>query len=167
MRLGNLLFSALHFFVVFFILMVGIFFLVLPYAEHFRILLIDALLSHLLYFQLFGGLLVGIGTLFLIGLYMMHRRRFFQIQMEAAKIEVDEQLIRKIVENYWKQHFPNHAYLTDVALKGTQELEIFTSLPEEKEEAFFEEVQRELGSLLARQFGYQKPFTLTLVERFQ
>ena len=167
MMSGNLLFSALHFFVVFFVLTVGAFFLVLPYADQFRTLLIDALFTHLSYFQLFGGLLVGIGSLFLFGLYMMHRHRFFQIQMQASKIEVDEKVIRKIVEDYWKSYFPNHAYLTDVTLKGKQELEIFTTLPEEKEEDFFEAVQNELGGLLARQLGYQKPFTLTLVEIFQ
>ena len=164
MRAGNILFSAVHFFVIFFILTVGVLFLTLPYTEHLRILLINSLLNNHAFYQTLGYVLIGGGALLLIGLYMMNRRRFFQIEMQASKIEVDESLIQEVVANYWKERFSDHESNAAVIVKGKQSIEIMATLPEEKEEDFFEEVQKELGSLLARQFGYQKPFVLTLVE---
>ena len=164
MKSGNVLFSAVHFFVIFFILTVGVLFLVLPYADHFRILLINSLLNDLPLYQILGYALIGASLLLFVGLYMLNRRRFFQIEMEAAFIEVDKGLIQEMVRGYWKELFPGKDSSVDVVVTGKQTLEVVASLPEEKEEDFFERVQRELGSLLARQFGYQKPFIVTLAE---
>lgn len=167
MKVGNILFSALHFFIVFFILTVGLFFFVLPYVPHLRIFLINSLLESLEFYQILGATLIGGSFLLLLALYFINRRRFFQIEMEGLKIEVEESLISEMVSNYWKGRFPNQEPYADVVIHGKQSLEVFVTLPEEKEEGFFEEIQKELGTLLARQFGYQKPFTVNLVETFQ
>lgn len=164
MKSGNILFSAVHFFVIFFILTVGVLFVVLPYADHFRILLINSLLSDLPLYQILGYAMIAASLLLFIGLYMLNRRRFFQIEMEASLVEVDKGLIQEMVRGYWKELFPGKETSVDIVISGKQSLEVVASLPEEREEDFFEQVQKELGSLLARQFGYQKPFTITLAE---
>lgn len=164
MRTSNILFSAVHFFVIFFILTVGVLFVVLPYADHFRVLLINSLLSDLPLYQILGYAMIGASLLLFIGLYILNRRRFFQIEMGASLVEVDKGLIQDMVRGYWKELFPGKDTSVDIVISGKQSLEVVASLPEEREEDFFEQVQRELGSLLARQFGYQKPFTVTLAE---
>ncbi|MCB1072737.1 MAG: hypothetical protein H7A41_00445 [Chlamydiales bacterium] len=164
MRSGNLLFSAVHFFVIFLIFGMGALFLALPYADYFRIQLMNLLIhpSDLCY--AIGGALIGFGALLFILLYLMNRRSYFQVEMRGTKVQVDEKVIRDAVSTYFKALFPGKNPVNDIAIKGKSMIELIVSLPQEKEEDFLEKVEEELGEILARRLGYQNRFLLTFVE---
>lgn len=164
MRSGNLLLSAIHFFVIFLIFGVGVLFLALPYADYFRIQLINLLIRPSNICFIIGGLFLGFGTLLFILLFSMNRRRYFQLEMKGAKVEVEEKVIRDFVSTYFKALFPGSNPVSGIAIKGKSMIELIISLPQEKEEGFFEQVEEELGGILARRLGYQNRFSLTFVE---
>lgn len=164
MRSGNLLFSAIHFFVIFLIFGVGALFISLPHADYLRIQLVNVLIHPSGLCFVIGGILIGFGALLFIILYLMNRRRYFQIEMQGTKIEVDEKVIRDSVSTYFKALFPGQNLVNDIAIKGKSMIELIVSLPQEKEEDFFEKVEEELRTILARRLGYQNRFSLTFVE---
>ncbi len=167
MRVGNILFSAVHFFVIFLIFAVGAMFLALPYADYFRIQLINLLLHPAENCLMIGGGIMGFGALLFTLLYVMNRRRFFQLEMKGAKIEIEEKVIRDSVSTYFKELFPEDDPIKNVVVKGKSMVELFLSLPHEKEEEFYEQVEEELGALLARRLGYHSPFSVTFVENYK
>lgn len=164
MRSGNVLFSAVHFFVIFLIFGIGALFLALPYADYFRIQLVNFLVSPSNLYLIIGGGLLGFGVLLFILLFTMNKRCYVQLEMKGTKIEIEEKVIRDSVSTYFKALFPNHDPVSDVAIKGKSMIELIISLPQEKEEEFFEQVEEELGGILARRLGYQNPIALTFVE---
>ena len=164
MRSGNLLFSAVHFFVIFLIFGVGTLFFALPYADYFRIQLINLLIYPSDLCFILGGILLGFGTLLFILLFVMNRHCYFQLEMKGTKIEIEEKVIRDSVSTYFKALFPGQNPVNDIAIKGKSMIELIVSLPQEKEEDFFDQVEEELGGILARRLGYQNPFSLTFVE---
>lgn len=164
MRSGNLLFSAVHFFVIFIIFGVGALFIALPHADHFRIQLVNVLIHPSNSCFVVGGTFIGFGALLFILLYLMNRRRYFQLEMKGAKIEVDEKVIRDSVSTYFKALFPGQNLVNDIAINGKSMIELIVSLPHEKEEDFLEKIEEELGGILARRLGYQNQLSLTVVE---
>ncbi|MDJ0651600.1 MAG: hypothetical protein QNJ27_01100 [Simkaniaceae bacterium] len=164
MRSGNLFFSAVHFFVTFLIFGTGALFIALPYADYFRIQLVNMLIHPPNFCFAIGGALVGFGTLLFTVLYLMNRRCYFQLEMQGTKIKVDEKVIRDFVSTYFTTLFPGQNIVNAIAIKGKSMIEVILSLPQEKEEDFFEKVQEELGAILAHRLGYQNPFLFTFVE---
>lgn len=164
MRSGHLLFSALHFFMIVIIVGAGIFIVTLPYADYLRFRLITFLATPSELCFLIGSVVIGVGAVLLTILYAMNRHRYLQLEMVRGTAAIEEQLIRHAAQSYFKTVFPEHEPLADVVVKGKSMIEIITSLPRDQEEEFFSQVEQELGLILARRFGYEKPFTLTFVE---
>lgn len=164
MRTGNLLFSAVHFFVVFFIFSLGIFFVALPYADYFRIQLVNFLLDPGKICFLIGGIILGMGALLFTIAYLLNRKTFVRMKMGGALVDIEEGVIRKCALTYFQEKFPNCEPLSDVVIYGKSTIEIITSLPKPQEEEFFIEVEEELTVLLARKLGYQKAFRISFVE---
>ncbi len=164
MRTGNILFSAVHFFVVFLLMGVGVFFLALPHADYFRMQLINFLEDPRSVCSLMGGIILGVGALLCAVAYLLNRRQYVSIEMKGASVDIEEGVIRKYAKAYFQERFPDFESISDIAIRGKSTIEIMTSLPAPQEEEFFEEVEEELGFILARHLGYQKPFTVTFVE---
>lgn len=164
MNSRNLLFSAVHFFVIFLIFGVGALIFALPYADTFRMHVINGLLEpgeNLLYI---GGGVVVFGLILFILLFALNRRRYFQIEMKGATIEVEEKVICDCVLSYFHGVFPEQETVREVVIKGKSMIELFVTLPKQEEEEFFEKIEEELGGILARKLGYEAPFSLTFVE---
>lgn len=164
MRTGNILFSAVHFFVVFLVMGVGFFFLALPHADYFRVQLINFLEDPHSMCTLIGGVILGIGALLFTAAYLLNRRQYLSLEMEGASFDIEEGVIQRCVKAYFQGRFPDFEAVSDVAIRGKSTIEVMTSLPAPQEEGFFEEVEEEIGFILARRLGYQKPFTVTFVE---
>ena len=164
MRTGNILFSAVHLFVFFFVMGVGVLFLALPYADYFRVQCVNFLEDPHRMCSLIGGIILGIGALLCAAAYLLNRRQYMSLEMEGASVDIEEGVILGCTKAYFQKKFPGIEAVSDVAIRGKSTIEIITSLPSTQEEEFFEEVEEELGCILARHLGYQKPFTVTFVE---
>jgi len=162
MRPGQIVFSAAHIFVVFFILALGAFFISLPNAPDFRSAFFDLLSSHPSFFVGLGTSLLVLGGALLIGFYLMNRKRYFQLSLNCSKTLVDEDIIRDYVEKYWKTSFSTS--VDNVIVHGKKRLEVIASLPKDADDTSLERVQDELGLLLARKLGYDSDFVLTIRE---
>lgn len=163
MNSRNLLFSAAHFFVIFFIFGVGALIFSLPYAETFRILVINGLLNPGNHFFYVGGGIIIFGLILFVCLFALNRRRYFQMECKGAVIQVEERVIRDCVATYFYEVFPGQETVTEVVIKRKSLIELFVNLPSLQDETFFEQVEEELGGILARKLGYQAPFVLTFV----
>ena len=166
MRTGHLLFSAVHFLVVFFLIAVGVFLIALPHAPHFWLSLTAALTEAPELFTKFGWGILVFGFFLFVGLYFLNRRHFIRFQSEGVKISVDEMVIQKSVHDHIKTFFPDIEMGTDVAIKGKDKLEIIIYLPQiQEEEEVWQRVENELGTLLHDLLGYRKEFYLTLASK--
>ena len=165
MRTGNILFSAVHFFVIFIILSLGGFLLVLPYAESFRYHLIHYIYERPDLFKLLGGVIMGSGFLLFLGFYFLNRRRFLTIKMGPASTLIDEKVVQDYVQEYWKEKYPAQEAPLDVIVQKGGILEIIIPKPRDWEGEIGESLLRlqdDLGDRLARCLGYDREFYLTL-----
>lgn len=165
MRTGNLLFSAVHLFVVLFILGVGVFFLLLPGSVAFRLALEQILVNEAAMLAKIGLVITFFGVLLLVGFYVLNRKKYITLRMNGSKTLIDEAIIRDYLSQYWKEVFPHHDIYSEVVLHFPQKLEIIAQLPsmrEEDKEHLLLRIQNELSVLLARKLGYEKEFFLTI-----
>lgn len=165
MRTGNLLFSAVHLFVVLFILGIGLFFLLLPSSVAFRLALESLLISDTPIFARIGVTITFFGILLLVGFYVLNRKKYLTLKMNGSKILIDEAVIRDYLSHYWKEVFPYHEIFSEVVLHFPQKIEIIAQLPAmsgEEREHLLLRMQNELSVLLARKLGYEKEFFLTI-----
>jgi hypothetical protein len=165
----NALLSAVHLMVAFFVLCVGALFVAVSLLPHVRYILTDFLFSPKVTTLFYIGIaILVLGFLLFFGLYFLGRKRYFQIQMQCAKLDVDEQIIREYVSSYWKNLFSDCSKKVDVIVHSGRRLEIISEIPqlcqEEPREELLARIQNELGILLARRLGYEKEFILTLSE---
>lgn len=165
MRTINLLFSAVHLFVVLFILAVGIFFLLLPSSLAFRLALEQLLVNDTPMLAKIGAGITVFGITLLVFFYIFNRKNYLTLKMSGSKTLIDEAIIRDYLSQYWKEVFPHQDIYSEVVFHFPQKLEIIAQLPkmEEQEKGqLLSRVQNELSVLLARKLGYEKEFFLTL-----
>lgn len=169
MRTSNVLFSAAHFFVVFFVICLGCLFCAFPYAQQFRLSFIHFLQQEPETFQWIGGAILAFGGLLLLGFSLLNRRRFLRIQMGPAKTLVDEAIVQDYVQTYWKEKHPDDDVHVDVVVQKGETLEIIVPASKDwegKVEEHLEAVQNDLGDRLSRRLGYYREFYLTLSDPF-
>lgn len=163
MRIENLLFSAVQFFLVVVIACAGFFFIALPWAPHVRMLCVAFLSQREDYFIPLGGLLLGIALILGIGFYFMQRKAYFQVRMSPA-IHVEKALLRTLLEAYWKDRYPTEKLKTDVVLHPDQRIELIAELPTQESSApekLLADVEFEVGKLMYHQLGYKRDFLFT------
>ncbi len=161
MRLGNLLFSVVHLFVVVFVFSIGALLLGASYSMAFRISFVETVLEQPLLFTLLGGACTLLGFFLLIGFYAMHRRRYLTFEMNTNKTRIDESIVKDYVADYWNSQFKRK--VLDVVFHPKQKLEVIADLPD-VEETTLKRVEDELSVLLARRLGYERDFQLTIIE---
>jgi hypothetical protein len=164
MRDGNVLFSAAHFFVVFFFLSLGAFFFALPHANYFRTLLINILQGGKDPFYILGGAFLGVGILLFIAAYLINKGQYIKLKGKKPAIDIEKRVIKKYTERYFQEKFSTRSTVSDVAIRGKSTIEILTSFPKGEEEETLDEIEEELGILLSNKLGYHQPFTLTIAQ---
>lgn len=165
MRTGNLLFSAVHLFVVLFIVGVGVFFLLLPNSIAFRLTLEQLLVSDTSLFAKIGIGITCFGVLLLVGFYILNKKNYLTFKINGSRILIDEAIIQDYLKQYWREVFPHHDIYSEVVFHFPQKLEIVAQLPkmnEEEKTHLLLRMQNELSVLLARKLGYEKEFFLTI-----
>ncbi|WP_420422200.1 hypothetical protein [Simkania sp.] len=165
MRSGNVLFSAVHFFVILLILSLGGLLLALPYAETFRFHLTYYIYERPGLFKLIGGVTLGFGLLLFLGFYFLNKRRFLTVRMGPAMTQIDERVVQDYVQDYFKEKHTSDEGVVDVVVQKGEVLEIIVPAPKDWEgevEEHLQRLQNDLGDRLSRRLGYYKEFYLTL-----
>lgn len=139
----------------------GLFFLVLPYQEALRLKLADALLRDAELFTPVGATLLGLAALLTFAFYRAHRGRFFVLRMGDRHVAVDPFVISQTLRPFLSERFPGKAALRGVELKRRGILEIRLVLAEPQ---VLSEVEPAFQNMLAKQFGYRRPFTVVVEE---
>jgi hypothetical protein len=166
MRTGNVLFSAVHFFVVLTVMALGGVCVAVA-----KIPLVQASLSYFIsthpeVFFPIGIAAFVLSVILLVGLYAMNRKQYLQVVMQSRNTSVDESLIGKYVSKYWQGLFPDYNYTAKVLVHPNQKIEVIAEIPQMEEDEqieLLERVEGELGSLFAKHLGYDREFNLTVV----
>jgi hypothetical protein len=163
MRIENLLFSAVQFFLVLVVACAGLFFIALPWAPHVRFTCAAFLAQRDDLFIPLGILLLGISLILGIGFYFMQRKAYFQVRMSPA-VHVEKALLQALLETYWRGRYSDDKLKTEVILHRDQRIEMIAELPSLKSsdpEQLLAEVELEVGQLILQQLGYKRDFIFT------
>ncbi len=165
MRTGHYLFSIVHLFVVFLILLFGGFCFFLSKSSEARVYLSLVIEGFSEGFFTLGVSLVTTGSLLLVGLYLLNKKSYIKYKMDSNKTLIEESIVEEYIQTYFQELFPKFDTQLEVVIHGPKNLEVIANFPnmEEKDhDRLLHRVQNELGVLLARKLGYDKDFILTL-----
>ncbi len=163
MRIENLLFSAVQFFLVLVITCAGLFFIALPWAPHVRFTCSAFLAQRDDLFIPLGVLLLGAALILGIGFYFLQRKAYFQVKMSPS-VHVEKELLCALLDTYWKKRYPEDKLKTDIILHPDQKLEFIAELPflkASESQKLLKEVELEVGRLILQQLGYKRDFLFT------
>ncbi len=143
----------------------GLFFLVLPYQEALRLRLASALFQEPEWFTPAGIAFLFAAALLLLSFYFAQRDRFFVLRMGAQAVIVDPQVIDQTLRSLLHRQFLGKVALRDVEIgaHGNLEIGLLLASPESADKTLVD-VEREFQVVLAKQFGYRRPFTVVVVE---
>lgn len=163
MRIENLLFSAMQFFLTLVITCAGLFFIALPWAPHVRFACAAFLTQRDDLFIPLGGLLLAVAAVLGIGFYFLQRKAYFQVKMSPA-VHVEKELLRALLEGYWKNRYPEDKLKTDIVLHKDHKIEFVAELPflkASESQKLLRDVELEIGRLVVQQLGYKRDFIFT------
>lgn len=166
MRTGHLLFSAVYFFVNLALLCAGILFFYLERSVEIRAKLSDFIFQPHPEFFYLGSAIILLSLFLFIGFYSMTRHQYLRIKMQAGSIAIEPSVIRDFIQNYWDHHVSSQKIYIDVQLSSKQKIEVIAKCSELEFAQLkipLEEVERQLGSLLAKKFHYHREFFITFL----
>lgn len=166
MRKGNLLFSAVQFIFVVALFLLGGLFIGLHYAPHMRMSFANFITDQAVNLSFLGYLTISCALLLCIGFYVMHRGAYFRIKMDGGDVIIEPKLIEGLVQDYWKERFPEKEFKTEVILRGFEQIEVIAEMPQtelEAREVLLPEIEKELGALLSSHLGYRREWMMTLI----
>jgi hypothetical protein len=166
MKTGNLLFSAVQFFLSIAILCGGGFLAALPLAPKVRFKMAQFFFEKEDLFLPVGLILFSIGLILLVGFYFMYRRQYYQVKLKASVHDIELALLQATLSVYWKKLFPKQDLSTDVFLHKDQKIELVAEVPSlspQEHKELLKKVENEVGTLLSKQLGYKREFLLTVL----
>jgi len=162
MRRSHILFSVVHLFSSLLAIGTGLFCLALRHIDRLQMLV----RGHSLLTLRIGIVFLVLGAALFFSLFLINRRRYYRVKMQAGKISIDEKLLRSFLSQYWKENFPEQPSDPDVVISAKSRLEILAELPhtksEEEKEELLSRLEADLGGKLAKNFGYREEFFLTI-----
>ena len=159
----NLLHSLFTFILALFFILIGFFGMLLPWMPTVRTNLILFFLEKSIAIFIFGLGLVAIGVGIVVSIALQSKRNTYQSTVGGHPVEVDEQLIHKYLENYWKELFPENEIPNRLVVKNNR-LHVWADLPLVpliQQEALVDRIKNDLRELFGQTIGYHKQFYLT------
>lgn len=158
MRKGHLLFSAVEFLLVAALFLIGAAFFGLHVSDAVRSRLASWIIEGQTPFLLMGLLVTSVALLLGICFGMMQRGSF--VRFKGKGFSLDEALVRSAMLEFWKEELPQEVTPSEIyCAKG--KIEVITS--DLKED--LDEVEGRLGFFLAKHFGYDREFFITISHR--
>lgn len=162
MRTGHFLISAMQFFMVAGLVLVGALFLGFAHSPELRFKATQFLLNYSESFTIIGYAILGCATVLLLGSWFMNKGTYYQVEMA----EVDPAVIRSYVQTYWETLFPGKKMQADVIIHANQKIEVIAEIDElamEEQKVLLSQVEKQLGNLLFRNLGYHRDFLVTVI----
>ena len=168
MRLREAVASALHLLVIgsFFALALFLFFL--PSRPDWRVAAVEWLLEQPGQFYWLAAAFAAMGCLFMLGFYGIGRGRFLRLLMKPHMAIVDAKLLKQVIEECFRIHFPRQVRGADIAVISKQRLDVVVDLlplEENRQPRLMREMEKQLSYLLRERFGYTRPFILSIHSR--
>lgn len=164
MRFGHLFFSLINLLVAALLIVLGIFIFMIPRAAHFQQLAMNLLTDRTHLFSLLGIGVGIIGVLLLAAIYIMNRRHSYYLTMGSHILTIDESIVKKYLDEYWKECFPGHDLHQELAIKNNL-LYLTVDLPYvafDEQRKVLERIESDLQELFSRVFDYRKEFYITV-----
>ncbi len=161
MRSENLFFSAIQFLFVVAMTCTGLSFLALPFAPHIRFKMAGFLTEREDLFIPLGIFILLISALMGIGFYSLQKKAYLQLKMSPT-LHIEKELLKDLLEVYWKKKFPDEKLKTDILLHSDQKIEFVAQVPH-LDPPFLTEVEKEMSQLLLQHLGYKRDFFFTLI----
>jgi len=162
MRSGQLFFSAAEFLLIIALFFLGAIFFGLHYLPAARIELSEWILQSSDLFFLIGCAIGGTALLLTLCFWVIHRQKFFRVEMKGDPFFLDEALVKGLVQQFWKEEFPEEKKGIEVYF-ARKKIEVIASCPKSEDlEVCLEEVEVRLSDLLQKKLGYRDEFFLTL-----
>ncbi|MDF2549858.1 MAG: hypothetical protein K0S07_925 [Chlamydiales bacterium] len=164
MRSSNLLLTVFSAIFAAFLLMVGIFFAILPWWTSFRLAFISFIENQVLVLQMIGLGLFAMGSSLLYTFLVAQKRRYYHVRSATGSVDIDEAVIQAYVDNYWKGAFPNEHISSSISIRK-EEISISADLPQvpfEQQRDLLYKIEGDLKDLFYRTLNYKHPLTLSL-----
>ena len=162
MRLKEAAASAIHLLVLLSYVAAGCILILFPSRPEWQQLFESALKQGGEPFYFAGILCWAVGCLFALGFFRIHRGRFLRVKMKHS---IDVKVMRKAVEECFKRHFAGEIQGADVCIARKDRIDVAIELAPLAEGAQIEllqNIEQHLGRLFQEQFGYDKPFTVSV-----
>jgi len=165
MRSSKAIFSAVQFLILVAFFSLGALFLGLYSLPQVKQNLVEWIIQENDNFLFLGQLILGTAFFLTLCFWAMNRQQLLRLQMKGTPFFVDEDLIRKIVAQFWKEEFPEEPKPKDVYL-ARQRIEIVASPPKgENWVEELEQVEKRLAKKLSEHIGYEREFFVSLTTK--
>jgi hypothetical protein len=161
----NIVLSAIHFILVFFLAALGVFLVGAALSDPLRYSMMDILQYQPKLVLSLGLGLLGITLFLLVGFSVSYRHKVLRFRMNSHSAVVQDAIILGTIEKYWKTQFPAFSVQTQIAFHHGKKLEILLAvapIEEAKKKEFLKKVEKDLSKLLYDVFDYDKDFLLTI-----
>jgi hypothetical protein len=165
MRTSHLILSALHFIIVAFLFLVGLFFLIASNDTYLCLLWHKFTEGASSCFLSIGAGLVLFSVLLGVSFFILYKKRFYQVKFAPYRAEVDKSVIHSYVSECMKEVIPLSSSFEVMILKD-QSIQIAARLPSshiDHHEVWLEEIEKRLSATFFHQLGYKKELIFTVV----
>lgn len=166
-KLARFFSFIIRFLVGVFFLVIGAFCLILPWSSDLQHETTQFILEHTLILTLVGLGLASIGLFTLIYTLVATRHRVVSIRTGNLAVKVDEKVVHKYMEAYWKEKFPNEQIPIKLKFKkhSIQVTADLPHLPLDAQKEFLENVKYDFSDIFGRLLGY--PHDVQFIAKFQ
>ncbi len=165
MRTINVLLSAIHLMVLILTILLGsIFSLGYIYPD-----IMDAFVKMIIEkpesVLKIGLIFLSLSFLLFITFYLMHRKKYFNVEMSPNISQIDTKVIKSYIEKHLKKMYPKKLTVSKVEILSNNKLEIVATMkkidPSSQEDVLIN-IEEKIGKLLLEHLNYRKEFILTL-----
>ena len=166
MRTSHLYLSALHFILVAFLFLVGLFFLLgskVSYTAYAWKQFVEASPD---FFFSTGIALLSFALLLFLSLRTIYSRVFYKVKISSSPVEVDPNLIHSYVTAHMKELSPVSPVALEVFINKKQTIEIIAKLPSNdvhEHQLILQELEKGLPTLFAEKLGYKRDVLFSVV----
>jgi hypothetical protein len=150
-----------------FIFIFGISLVIYPWLTHLQEFIRLTIVGNKVMFSIIGFCLAVSGGAMTTYAFFQSRQRYVKIRTGDLAVLLDENVIRRYLESYWKQQFPLTTISYDVIIKK-RALQIIADLPwlpESEQEALLEKVKNDFYNIFGHLLGY--PYDVQFFAHFK